>query len=155
MSKRLEPEPIPRRDFLGWAGPGAAAVAILGSIIGMAKLPIPSVLPEAAQRFRAGKPAEFPPGTVKVIADHNVRIIATEEGIAALSLICTHLGCIVSESADGFKCPCHGSLFTPEGKVVGGPAPRPLRWLAVSQAPDGSLLVDKDVEVKPEQFFKV
>jgi len=121
----------------------------------MARLPKPSVLPEAAHRFRVGKPAEFPPGTVKIVPEHNVRMIATEAGVAALSLVCTHLGCIVAESSEGFKCPCHGSRFSPDGKVIGGPAPRPLRWLEVSQAADGSLVVDKDREVNAEQFFKV
>ena len=154
MPGRLEPEAVPRRDFLNLAGMGAAAAAILGSVAGMARLPKPSVLPEAAHRFRAGKPAEFPPGTMKIIAEHNVRLIATEDGVAALSLVCTHLGCIVAESPEGFKCPCHGSRFSREGKVVGGPAPRPLRWLEVSQAADGSLVVDKDREVQANQFFK-
>ncbi len=154
MPGRLEPEAVPRRDFLNWAGVGAAAAAIVGSLVGMARLPKPSVLPEASHRFRAGKPAEFPPGTVKIVTEHNVRIMATDEGVAALSLVCTHLGCIVAESPEGFKCPCHGSRYARDGKVVAGPAPRPLRWLEISQAPDGSLIVDKDREVKPNQFFK-
>ncbi|HOV73249.1 MAG TPA: ubiquinol-cytochrome c reductase iron-sulfur subunit [Candidatus Hydrogenedentes bacterium] len=154
MPGRLDPPEVPRRDFLNWAGIAAATAAIAGSIIGMARLPKPSVLPEASHRFRAGHPAEFPPGTVKIIHDHNVRIVATDEGVAALSLVCTHLGCIVAESPDGFKCPCHGSQFSHDGKVVGGPAPRPLRWLEISHAPDGSLIVDKDREAPPNRFFK-
>ena len=32
-------------------------------------------------------------------------------GSSALSLVCTHLGCTVDESADGFACPCHGSRY--------------------------------------------
>lgn len=154
MPGRLDPEPVPRRDFLGWAGLGAAGIAVIGSMIGLARLPKPSVLPEASRRFRVGKPAEFPPGTVKIVPEQNVRIIGADEGVAAMSLVCTHLGCIVAESPEGFKCPCHGSRFSREGKVVGGPAPRPLRWLDVSQAADGSLVVDLDREVKPNQFFK-
>ncbi len=154
MPDRLAPEPVPRRDFLGLAGTAAAGLAVAGSLAGLARLPKPSVLPEASRRFRAGKPEEFTPGTVKIVQEHNVRLIGTEQGVAALSLVCTHLGCIVAESPEGFKCPCHGSKFTHEGKVTAGPAPRPLRWLAVSQAADGSLVVDKDVEVTSNQFFK-
>lgn len=44
------------------------------------------------------------------------------------SPICTHLGCHFKWNAQSrhFECPCHGSVFTIDGKVVGGPAPRPL-----------------------------
>ena len=73
----------------------------------------------------------------------------------AILLLCTHLGCIVSEAGDGgFTCPCHGSKFTPEGDVLGGPAPRALIWLAVSQAADGTLVVDKNTEVGADVFYK-
>ncbi len=154
MSGRLDPEPVPRRDFLGWAGLLSSGLAVFGSILGMARLPKPRVLPEGTSRFRVGNPAAFPPGTVKLIPEQNVRIVATEEGVAAMSLVCTHLGCIVSETQDGFLCPCHGSQFTHEGQVSGGPAPRPLPWLAVAQAADGTLIVDAKQEVPPGQFYK-
>ncbi len=154
MPSRLAPEPIPRRDFLGLAGIWTAGIAIFGSIAGMARLPKPSVLPEAGHRFRIGKPEEFPPGANVLVPERNVRVIAEARGIAAMSLVCTHLGCIVAPDAKGFACPCHGSKFGPGGEVVKGPAPRALRWLEVSQAADGSLLVDADREVKPWTFYK-
>lgn len=154
MPGRLEPEMVPRRDFLGLAGLWTAGIAILGSVIGMARLPKPRVVPEVSARFRVGKLAEFTPGTVKDIQGHNVRVIVTQQGIAALSLICTHLGCIVSESSEGYACPCHGSKFDETGKVTGGPAPSPLRWLEVSQAADGSIIVDKDQQVEAGRFYQ-
>lgn len=154
MSDRLTPEPLPRRDFLGLTGLAAAGAAILGSILGMVRLPKPRVLPEAGSRFRLGRPEEFPPGTVRVVAERNVRVFATTRGIAVLSLVCTHLGCIVGVSPEGFKCPCHGSRFSPDGDVLGGPAPRPLRWLEVSRAADGSLLVDAKREVPQGTFYQ-
>lgn len=155
MPGRLESEPVPRRDFLGLAGLWSAGIAIAGSIIGMARLPRPRVLPEVARRFRAGKPEELTPGTVKILPKHNVRIVVTDQGITAMSMICTHLGCIVGESEEGFACPCHGSKFDARGNVVGGPAPRGLVWLAISQAADGSVIVDKDVEVSADDFYQV
>jgi menaquinol-cytochrome c reductase iron-sulfur subunit len=51
-----------------------------------------------------------------------------EQQVVAFSPVCTHLGCAVSwNSGDkAFVCPCHTSSFSPEGKVLGGPAPRSL-----------------------------
>ena len=154
MSGRLDQESIPRRDFLGIAGLWAVAAAVVGSMAAMARLPLPRVLPEVSSRFSAGSPLAFPAGSVTVLTEHPVRVMSTDKGIAAISLVCTHLGCIVGESATGFLCPCHGSSFDARGKVVGGPAPRPLRWLQVSQAADGSLLIDTGREVSPETFYR-
>ncbi|SDD57256.1 ubiquinol-cytochrome c reductase iron-sulfur subunit [Sporomusa acidovorans] len=48
-----------------------------------------------------------------------------------LSNICTHLGCAVAWDAPAkqFVCPCHGGAFDAEGKVTGGPPPKPLPQL--------------------------
>lgn len=41
---------------------------------------------------------------------------------------CTHLGCAYSWQADKnrFFCPCHDGVFDLDGRVIGGPPPRPL-----------------------------
>ena len=154
MPGRLDPEPISRRDFLGLAGLWAAATAVAGSLVALARLPMPQVLPEATSRFRAGSTLAFPAGTATILPERQVRIISTDQGIAAMSLVCTHLGCIVGETPTGFLCPCHGSSFDAQGKVAGGPAPRPLRWLQITQAADGTLMVDLAKEVSPDTFFR-
>jgi menaquinol-cytochrome c reductase iron-sulfur subunit len=48
--------------------------------------------------------------------------------IVAFGPQCTHLGCAYhwEDAKNEFLCPCHSSLFSPDGKVVSGPAPRPL-----------------------------
>ncbi len=48
--------------------------------------------------------------------------------ITAFAPQCTHLACAYHwEAAQSkFVCPCHGSVFSIEGKVLEGPAPRPL-----------------------------
>jgi Rieske Fe-S protein len=155
MPSRLEEDPIPRRDFLGLAGLWATAVAMLISLVGMVRLPKPAVLPEAARRFRIGKADEYPAGTSKVVPEQNLMVLSTDEGVAAISLVCTHLGCIVAKSDSGFSCPCHGTVFGADGKLLGGPAPRGLRWLEVGQSVDGRLVVNAGSEVESGTFFKV
>jgi menaquinol-cytochrome c reductase iron-sulfur subunit len=41
---------------------------------------------------------------------------------------CTHLGCAYhwDDGKKQFLCPCHTSVFSIDGKVISGPAPRPL-----------------------------
>jgi menaquinol-cytochrome c reductase iron-sulfur subunit len=48
--------------------------------------------------------------------------------IVAFGPQCTHLGCAYhfENSQNQFVCPCHNSVFSIDGKVVSGPAPRPL-----------------------------
>ena len=43
----------------------------------------------------------------------------------AINAVCTHLGCVVpwNRAANKYICPCHGSQYNNEGKVIRGPAP--------------------------------
>mgnify|MGYP001185080533 CR=1 FL=1 len=63
-------------------------------------------------------------------------------GVTVFSPICTHLGCGYrwEESDHAFKCPCHGSVYDREGKVLEGPAPRALDVLP-AKIEHGRLLV--------------
>jgi menaquinol-cytochrome c reductase iron-sulfur subunit len=51
--------------------------------------------------------------------------------ITVFSPICPHLGCHYDwhPEKNEFICPCHGSIYSIAGKVLGGPAPRPLDTL--------------------------
>eukprot|EP00850_Spirogloea_muscicola_P010449 SM000061S19276 [mRNA] locus=s61:507832:509109:+ [translate_table: standard] len=42
-----------------------------------------------------------------------------------INAVCTHLGCVVpwNQAENKFICPCHGSQYNNQGKVVRGPAP--------------------------------
>ena len=55
---------------------------------------------------------------------------------------CTHLGCAYhwDEQKNNFLCPCHTSTFGLDGRVLSGPAPRPLDRYAV-QIKDGRILL--------------
>ncbi len=52
----------------------------------------------------------------------------SEKEVVAFAPQCTHLGCAYRWDArnGSFLCPCHTSTFSVEGKVLSGPAPRPL-----------------------------
>jgi cytochrome b6-f complex iron-sulfur subunit len=60
----------------------------------------------------------------------------------AFSAVCTHLGCIVQWLPDQqeFLCPCHAGRFAPDGRVLGGPPPRPMPSLPVTVAADHVLV---------------
>ena len=50
-----------------------------------------------------------------------------DQGITALSLKCTHLGCTVRVDEGGaLGCPCHGSRYASDGAVTKGPAKQAL-----------------------------
>jgi Rieske Fe-S protein len=60
----------------------------------------------------------------------------------ALSSVCTHRHCTLEAEADRtFLCPCHGSAFDPDGKVIEGPARRDLPTYEISTDENGGLQV--------------
>lgn len=66
-------------------------------------------------------------------------------GVVGYSAICTHAGCVVvgwKRAEHQFLCPCHGSIYDPAagGRVIAGPAPRPLPALPL-RINDGVLTV--------------
>lgn len=150
-----EKEGVSRRDFLGLASMWTAIVSMVAVIGGVFKMTKASVHYEESQSFKIGKPDEFPMDTVKDLTEKNVYIFTDSEGVYAVSKICTHLGCIVTQTEWGFQCPCHGSKYNETGKVIGGPAPKALPWLEVSKHVDGNLVVDAAKEVKVGTKFKV
>ena len=62
-------------------------------------------------------------------------------GYAALSPICTHLGCTVGIEGPQLLCPCHGSMYDREGRVLRGPAQRPLTRFPAALTSDGELVI--------------
>lgn len=66
-------------------------------------------------------------GTGKIIELDGKKYGAYADAENKLHLVeaeCTHLKCIVKWNNDekSWDCPCHGSRFTYEGKVLNGPA---------------------------------
>ena len=66
----------------------------------------------------------------KVISERTTAWV-TKSGsndVVAFAPQCTHLGCAYhwEEDKHEFVCPCHNSIFSIDGRVVDGPATRPL-----------------------------
>ena len=77
-------------------------------------------------------------------AQQTVFLILDGDKVRALSATCTHLGCQVRWDAKSkhFRCPCHGGVYDPSGKVVDGPPPRPLDSIdARVDGPEKTVLV--------------
>ncbi len=136
-----------RRRFLTIAGAvGAAAIAAVLAVPGVGYLMDPLI------RKRKGAGGWYDVGPTSVLrgerpvslpvigeqVDAWTRIPATrlgavwlrktKKGLVAFSAECPHLGCQVGwDDGNGrFHCPCHDAVFTLEGRVVSGPAPRPM-----------------------------
>jgi Rieske Fe-S protein len=147
-ASRLDPEPLSRRDFLGRAS-WWTALSVMGfSLLGILRLPKAAVLSSPSKKFRVTLPESLPPGMPFIPPGRPVALYRDAKGIYAVSLRCTHLGCIVKQSASGFECPCHGSQFGFEGEVHKGPAPKPLVWHPVQMA-GGQIIVDEGATVAP------
>jgi cytochrome b6-f complex iron-sulfur subunit len=84
--------------------------------------------------------ASLPVGGVRQITYENnpVLVMRSQEGVVAMSMVCTHLGCLVQwqEDKQEFYCPCHQGRYDRYGDVVSGPPPLPLERLPVKVLQD-------------------
>jgi glycine/D-amino acid oxidase-like deaminating enzyme/nitrite reductase/ring-hydroxylating ferredoxin subunit len=89
------------------------------------------VLRRSVTTRKADEAAEIPAGggAVVKVRGKNVAVYRDEDGtLHAVSPVCTHMGCVVgwNPAEDSWDCPCHGSRYSREGKVIQGPAVRDL-----------------------------
>jgi Rieske Fe-S protein len=78
-----------------------------------------------------GRAEDLRAGEARVIRDGigKTGVFRAEDGtLHAVSLRCTHLGCLLrfNGAERSWDCPCHGSRFDVDGAVLEGPAARPL-----------------------------
>jgi len=100
--------------------------------------------PPVKTAFDIGPVDQYPLGSRSLIAEVPAIVSHSASGFMALSLVCTHLGCTVEQKDSGFTCPCHGSQYDANGKVLKGPAQKPLRALRVEITADKHVVLHTD-----------
>jgi menaquinol-cytochrome c reductase iron-sulfur subunit len=143
-AETLQPEGTTRRGFYVSAINGMMAIvsAALG-IPALLYLFTPAKRKEPDVWAQAGDIASLAPNSPVEMVFRRIRVdgwrTIAEKGtawvvkyddnhIVAFGPNCTHLGCAYhwEDGQKDFLCPCHNSVFSIDGKVVSGPAPRPL-----------------------------
>ena len=127
---------LSRRQFI-FTGIASVAAAWLGALVQSILFP-PAIAAEAVPVEIALK--DLPVGATKLItyAGAPAMVRRSQDGVLALSLICTHLGCTVqwNSAEKQFHCPCHDGEFDEYGYVIAGPPPLPLERLPVKMLAD-------------------
>ena len=123
-----------RRAFLNWVGVGLLASSLP---VAIAACSAPTTQAEVNNKggFKAvGTTAQL--GKNNQLLDKKspvgaVLVVRTSptSNLSAVNPTCTHAGCIVMWAAKSqkFVCPCHASEFGTDGKVLKGPASKPLK----------------------------
>lgn len=153
---------LSRRVLLGtgWCG---FLLSLVGPALANIRFLFPNVVYEGPTLFKVGRPEDYPPGSATFLEEQRLYILREPTGFRALSAVCTHLRCTVGSfvppdaqwKEPHARCPCHGSVFARDGRVLQGPAPRALDFYRVSLSPDGRLLVDTAAVVNQDDLFKV
>ncbi|MDP2961033.1 MAG: Rieske 2Fe-2S domain-containing protein [candidate division Zixibacteria bacterium] len=132
---------ISRRTFLDYLIGGSVVVSFLAVLAGILTYIYPPKKEggaEKAEKVEVGPLADLPVGKAKPVdfQGKNVMVMHVKAGLFAVDMRCTHLGCMVEweEGSLTLKCPCHAAFFDYQGKVISGPAPKPLPLYKVEVA---------------------
>ena len=151
------PAEFDRRAFFTKIGLGSLGIAAAGTVVFSYEYLSPNVLYEPSPIVNVGKVESFTLNSVTMDVNSAIYLVRADEGYFALSMVCTHLGCLTAWNQDLgiIACPCHGSKFKRTGEKIEGPAPKPLPWLKVWVSDEGDLMVDRSTEIPPLQFLRI
>jgi len=143
-----EPQDVQKRNFIK-----GVTAAILGFLSLALTWPLVSFLIPTSNEGAEGKFVKVPnfpalatekPTKMTTVEDVDVQAFITTKVVydiwvikhapdkaTVYSSLCPHLNCRYNFDSDKkeFACPCHGSIFNEDGKVLGGPTPRALDTL--------------------------
>lgn len=135
---------VSRHDFLKLTRNGILWLSAALGMGGLFRFLDYEANPAPKTEFDLGSAVKYPPGSRTLLANVPAMLIHTESSFLALSLTCTHLGCTVEQNKDEFLCPCHGSHFDLDGRLLHGPAAKPLASLRIETTEDGRLILHTD-----------
>src|ERR1035438_5337195 len=92
------PMDFDRRAFFTKIGLGSLGVAAAGTVVFPYEFLSPNVLFEPSAIVNAGKPENFAVNSVTMDVNSAIYLVRAEEGYFALSMVCTHLGCLDRKS---------------------------------------------------------
>jgi Rieske Fe-S protein len=156
------PKPPTRRAFLAWWIAGLLTTIVATGVAPIAVYVFPAhgpsrargkirvALPTPVADVKEGAAARFdaPAGMAFVMADGGEQnaagdptfggFLTRDQGtLRAFAITCPHLGCSYAfdDGKRHFVCPCHGSEFALDGRVLHGPATSPLSHLTWQAGP--------------------
>lgn len=124
-----DPQLVGRREFVAVCA-CIATSTLMGACASMATHPVPMSGGRVAIKLVDHPDLARPGGVLKILpqgTSESLYVLALDnDAFAVVSPICTHKGCTVDAQGARLVCPCHGSTYDREGRVLRGPAERPL-----------------------------
>lgn len=134
---------VARRDFIE-----ATSIILAGLLTGCASMVTTRVTPErgvARLPLRNYPDLDRAGGFLRILPEGSptpLYVVSLENGrYLTLSPICKHLGCVVDLEGSQFVCPCHGSTYAMDGRVLKGPTQLPLDSFP-TRVVDGMLVIE-------------
>ena len=137
---------IGRREFVERSVGAVLAMSALGACASLVTRTVTPV--DGALRLALAQYPELAAdgGSLKVMPKGStdpIYVLALgSRRFAAVSPICTHLGCTVEIEQARLVCPCHGSMYDREGRVLRGPAEEALASYRAALTPDDVLVIE-------------
>lgn len=121
-----------RRNFVAKLGNASVTAVCLGAVpwltacasvpyAAAARTPGRLSVPISAFGDGSGVLVEFPEEGMPIYVHRQA-----EDRFTAVLTRCSHRGCEAEPNGERIVCPCHGSEYTPDGRVLQGPARRDL-----------------------------
>jgi nitrite reductase/ring-hydroxylating ferredoxin subunit len=122
-----------------------AAVASVPILAGLGALwaHLPWITPAGPNRWKIGPKSRFAPGTATLLRRAGAIVVHGENGLHAMSALCTHQHCLIKpwNTQRKIACACHGARFDFDGNVINPPAKDPLPRFTILEE-DGELILD-------------
>jgi cytochrome b6-f complex iron-sulfur subunit len=137
-----KPQPNKMRRRLIWTAVWAYLAA---NFVMFLRFFFPRALFEPSTVHTVGFPSDYSLGVDERFKQlYRLWVVKEPDRLFVIFARCVHLGCTPDwkPAENKFKCPCHGSGYTPEGINFEGPAPRPMDRCRVDLDATGQIVVD-------------